>query len=62
MTTVYLVWLRNMLGKVELQVWWYNPSKRLRKKPNIVKQLEVSAGVAEKLTIDELDMIYGNRT
>lgn len=62
MTTVYLVWLRNMLGKVELQVWWYNPSKMLRKKPNIVKQLEVSAGVAEKLTIDELDMIYGNRT
>lgn len=62
MTTVYLVWLRNILGKVELQVWWYNPSKVLRKKPNIVKQLEVSAGVAEKLTIDELDMIYGNRT
>jgi len=57
--TAFLVWLPHPKKKEELQVWWYDPNKMLRKRTNIIRMQQIDDAVAEKLTLDELGKIYG---
>lgn len=53
----FLVWLTNWKG-TELQIWWFDPAKMLRKNPYVIKVKEIPTEIAEKLSIDDLRKIY----
>lgn len=54
----FLVWLSTWKG-TELQVWWYDPNKVLRKNPYIIKHQEIPVEIASNLSIRELEKVYG---
>ena len=56
----YLVLLKTWYGRVEKQVWWFNPAKMLRKHPDVIKTKEIPAEVADKLSLKELEAVYGS--
>lgn len=57
----YLVVLPNRKSKHELQVWWFNPDKALRKNPYIIKKMEIDDTIAKELTLKQLELIYGSQ-
>ncbi len=57
--TAFLVWVPHPKKKEELQVWWFNPDKALRKRTDIIRMQQIDDDIAEKLTLDELGKIYG---
>jgi hypothetical protein len=57
--TAFLVWVPHPKKKEELQVWWFDPKKALRKRADIIRMQQIDDDIAEKLTLDELGKIYG---
>ena len=60
--TAYLIWLAHPKKKEELQVWWFDPKKALRPRQDILRSMQIDDAVAEKLTLDELEKVYGSGT
>lgn len=60
--TAYLVWLHHPKKKEELQVWWFDPKKALRPRQDIIRSMKVDDAVAETLTLDELEKVYGPKS
>lgn len=56
----YLVWLKTWYGRVEKQVWWFNPAKMLKKHQDVIKTKEIPVEVADKLSLKELEAVYGS--
>jgi len=59
--TAFLVWLPHPKRKTELQIWWFDPNQLMRKRTDIIKKMQIDDSVAEKLTLDDLEKIYGSQ-
>jgi hypothetical protein len=57
--TAYLIWRKSKTKKAELQIWRFDPDKALRKHTGILKKVEITDAEADKLTLKELEAMYG---
>jgi len=58
--TANLVWLKSKRQKCELQVWRFDPSKALKKRIDIVRQITITDYEADILPLKALEDIYGS--
>jgi hypothetical protein len=58
--TAYLVYTKGRKAKCEAQVWRFNSNKALRKRTDIVRQVEITDEEADNFSIKDLENMYGS--